>query len=162
MLHAFFFPATFFIWSSDILCVCELQTQRKRASRDGAELTVASVMTSVLSSGGVTPKIHASFARAARLDLTHRRAASSTLPPCWQLRRLVLLTVTKFVTLSHRCCNEGRQKRRLYLFTAIFTMTVYADDICNFQVDLNEDHTCFRHTSLIGLGILFPPVRQFS
>lgn len=91
----------------------------------------------------------------ARLDLTHRRSASSTLLPCWQLRGFVLLTVAKFVSLSHRWYDQGGQKEDseyiVCLFTAIFTAIVYAYHICHFQVDLNVEHTCFKHTSLTRL-----------
>lgn len=50
------------------------------------------------------------LARTGRSDLTHRRAASSTLPPCWQPTGSVLLSVTKFVSSSHRRCDQGRPK----------------------------------------------------
>lgn len=69
------------------------------------------------------------LARTGRSDLTHRRAASSTLPPCWQLMGFGLSCSRQVTTRSsRRRCDQGRPKEDSEQSVRLFVSSYFYHD----------------------------------
>lgn len=99
------------------------------------------------------------LARTGRSDLTHRRAASSTLPPCWQPTGSVLLTVTKFVSSSHWRCDQGRPKEDSEQSVRLFVYCYfYRDSLRSWYLRFSSRLKCESRASN---AVVWPERRFF-
>lgn len=179
MLIFFFFFcisfATFFIWSNSPLTsfvyISWRHSERGQVKLERDSPWCLSCHLSRLQTGSTqkfmshTPKRSSpptTLAQTGSSDLTHRRAANLTLPPYWQLRGFVLLTVTKFVSLSHRWCDQGRQKEDSEQSVRLFVYCYfYPKCLCPWYLRFSSRPKCRSHMlqtpKFDQKGILFPP-----
>lgn len=121
--------------------------------------------------GGFKPKTDAS-------DVAAHKVSTSGALETWltgelpdrQRAEFVLLTITKFASLSHRLSDRGGKKTRrslclhlfVCLFTAIFPAIVCAHDIRDSLSPAKRGSHMLQTHKFDRKGILFSPVREFS